>query len=163
NKEIKRVYLTPESVEPLPNALAAIGEADLIVISPGSLYTSILPNLIIPEVIDAIQNAKGQVVYVCNVMTQAGETAGYTASTHVKAICDHIGIGHIDAIVVHNESIKKTVRAIYAEESAEPVIYDTEQLIEMGIQIIEGDIVEYSNGTVRHNTDKLSRLLYSLI
>lgn len=163
NKRIKRVYLTPEAAKPLPNALKAIAEADLVVISPGSLFTSILPNLIIPQVSQAIKDTKGKVVYVCNVMTQAGETAGFTASDHIQAICDHIGNGLVDSIVVHNESIKQTVRDVYAEENAQPVIYDTEQLIEMGLQIIEGDIIDYFDGTVRHNTNKIAKLLYSLI
>lgn len=163
NKRIKRVFLTPEYVRPLPNALEAINKADLVVISPGSLYTSILPNLIIPKIDQAIRKTKGKVVYVCNVMTQAGETAGYTASDHVRAICRHIGEGSVDSIVVHNESIKQTVRDVYAEENAEPVIYDIEQLLEMGLQIIEGDIVEYTQNTVRHNTEKISKLLYSIL
>lgn len=163
NKRIKRVFLTPEYVRPLPNALEAINKADLVVISPGSLYTSILPNLIIPKIDHAIRKTKGKVVYVCNVMTQAGETAGYTASDHVRAICRHIGEGSVDSIVVHNESIKQTVRDVYAEENAEPVIYDIEQLLEMGLQIIEGDIVEYTQNTVRHNTEKISKLLYSIL
>lgn len=163
NKQIKKVFLSPKVVTPLPNAVEAILKADLIVISPGSLFTSILPNLIIQQINDAIRDTQGRVVYVCNVMTQAGETAGYTASDHVKAICNHIGNGNIDSIVVHNESIKKTVRDVYAEENAEPVVYDTEQLIEMGLQIIEGDIVDYTHRTVRHNTQKIAKLLYSLI
>lgn len=163
NKKIKRVFITPEHVRPLPNAIEAIHKADLIVISPGSLYTSILPNLIIPEMDRAIRDAKGKVVYVCNVMTQAGETAGYTASDHIRAICNHIGEGSIDSIVVHNEAISPKVRAFYAEENAEPVYYDIEQLLDMGLQVIEGDIVKYTQNTVRHDTDKIAKLLYSLI
>src|SRR5699024_4675646 len=86
NKTIEQVFLQPEPVKPLPNAVQAIKQADLIVISPGSLYTSIIPNLIIPGIDTAIHEADGHVVYVCNVMTQQGETSGYTASDHVKAI-----------------------------------------------------------------------------
>ncbi|HLR08912.1 MAG TPA: YvcK family protein [Bacillota bacterium] len=163
NKTIERVYLSPKSVKPLPNAVCAIEQADLVVIAPGSLYTSILPNLIIPTIDTAFQNTKGKVVYVCNVMTQAGETTGYTASDHVKAINDHIGKGCIDAIIVHNQPIEKSVRAIYAGENAEPVIYDAERLLEMDLQIIEGDIIDHSRSTLRHDTQKVAKLLYSLI
>ncbi|MBT2216141.1 YvcK family protein [Virgibacillus dakarensis] len=163
NKKIERVFLKPQPVKPLPNAVKAIEQADLIVISPGSLYTSIMPNLIIPQIDVAIQEAEAKVVYVCNVMTQAGETTGFAASDHVKAIHDHIGEGCVDAIIVHNEPIKKSVRSIYAEENADPVIYDTDQLLAMNLQIIEGDIINHSQVTLRHDTHKIAKLLYSII
>jgi len=163
SKRIKRVFLSPQPVQPLPNAVKAIEQADLIVISPGSLYTSILPNLIIPKIDKAMRETKAKVVYVCNVMTQAGETTGYSASDHVQAIHDHIGKGCVDAIVVQNEPIKQKVRAVYAEENASPVIYDTERLLEMGLEIIEGDIIDHSKPTLRHNTDKIAKLLYSML
>lgn len=162
-KQISRVFLSPEPVHPLPNAVRAIEQADLIVISPGSLYTSILPNLIIPQIDTALKQAAGKVVYVCNVMTQKGETTGYSASDHIKAISDHIGAGCLDAVIVQDEPINKHVRARYLEENAKPVIYDTERLLEMGLQVIEGDIIDHSKPTLRHNTDKIARLLYSLI
>lgn len=163
NKRIKRVYLTPEPIKALSKAIEAIKRADLIVISPGSLYTSILPNLIVPRIGDAIRNSNGKVVYVCNVMTQAGETTGYTASDHVQAINEHIGSGCIDSIIVHNKPIKEVSRHIYAEENAEPVIYDMDRLIDLKLEIIEDDIVEYHRSAVRHNTRKIAQLLYSLI
>lgn len=163
NKQIKRVFLRPQPIHPVPSAVRAIEQADLVVISPGSLYTSILPNLIIPQIDEAIRKTNGKAVYVCNVMTQAGETDGYSASDHIQAIRDHIGMGCVDAIVVQNEPIKKTVRAVYAEENAKPVIYDLERLVEMGLQIIEGDIIDHSRSTLRHDTDKIATLLYSII
>jgi len=163
NKQIKYVYLSPQPVEPLPHAVQALHEADLIVISPGSLYTSILPNLIIPRIVDAIRQASGKVVYVCNVMTQAGETTGYTAADHVQAIIDHIGVGVINSIVVHNETISQDIRQLYAEENADPVIYDTDRLLDLGLEIIEGDIIDHTQSMLRHDTEKIAKLLYSLI
>ncbi|WP_404454215.1 YvcK family protein [Virgibacillus necropolis] len=163
NKRIKRVFLSPDEINPLPNAIRAIEKADLIVVSPGSLYTSILPNMIIPKIDEAIRSSNGKVVYVCNVMTQAGETTSYTASEHVQAIIDHVGEGCMDSIIVHNEPIQKTVRDIYAEENAEPVIYDTDRLLEMGIRIIEGDIINYDQTTIRHDTNKIAKLLLSML
>lgn len=163
NKRISRVFLSPETIKPLPSALTSIQKADLIVIAPGSLYTSILPNLIIPKIDQAIREASGQVVYVCNVMTQAGETTDYKASDHVQAIRDHIGQTCIDSIVVHNEEINKGIRDVYAEENAEPVIYDIEKLLDMKLQIIEGDIIDNSQTMLRHDTDKIAQLLYSLM
>jgi uncharacterized cofD-like protein len=160
---IKRVFIRPQPVKPLPNAVRAIDAADLVVISPGSLYTSIMPNLIIPHVKEALRDTKAKVVYVCNVMTQEGETTGYTASDHVDAICDHIGDECLDAIVVHNEVINKSIRDIYAEENAEPVEYDMEQLLDMGLEIIEGDIIDHSQFMLRHDNNKIAKLLYSIL
>lgn len=162
-KKIKKVFLRPQPVQPLPNAMEAIQEADLIVIAPGSLYTSILPNLIIPHIGDAIRVAKGHVVYVCNVMTQEGETTGYTAADHVQAINSHIGAGCVDSILIHQESIRKTIHDVYAVEHAEPVVYDVERLNEMDMQIIRGNIIDYTETTVIHNRQRVAELLYSII
>jgi uncharacterized cofD-like protein len=163
NKKIKRVFLSPDHIEPLPEAIEAIERADLVVIAPGSLYTSILPNLIIPEIGTALQNSRGKVVYVCNVMTQYGETQGFTAADHVKAIQDHVGLHCINSIVVHNAPIEQYVRKRYEEENATPVVYDTARLLNMGLEIIEGDIIDHSKKTLRHDTGKVAKLLYSLI
>ncbi|WP_226036018.1 gluconeogenesis factor YvcK family protein [Aquibacillus saliphilus] len=163
NKKIRRVFLKPEPVFPLPEAVQAIEEADLVVIAPGSLYTSTLPNLIMPQIGDALQNTNSKVVYVCNVMTQEGETSGYSAADHVQAITDHIGQGCIHSIIVNNKPIQGDVRAIYAEENAAPVIYDTDRLIGMGLEIIEADIVDRQRKMLRHDTSKVAKLLYSLL
>ncbi|WP_204498459.1 gluconeogenesis factor YvcK family protein [Aquibacillus albus] len=163
NKRIKRVFLKPEPVLPLPEAVQAVEKADLVVIAPGSLYTSTLPNMIVPEIGDALKNTMGKVVYVCNVMTQQGETSGYSAADHVQAITDHIGKGSIHSIIVNNEPIVGDVRKVYAEENAEPVVYDTDRLKEMGLEIIEADIIDHSKKMLRHDTEKVAKLLYSLL
>lgn len=163
NKQIQRVFLKPEPVHAFPNAVESIYNADLVVISPGSLYTSILPSLITPHIDEAISKTKAKVVYVCNLMTQAGETTGYTASHHVKAIIDHIGENTVDSIIVHNEPINQAIRKLYEEENAEPVIYDTDCLLNLGLEIIEGDIIDHRRKTLRHDTKKLARLLYTLV
>ncbi|WP_145523688.1 YvcK family protein [Virgibacillus sp. SK37] len=163
NKKIERVFLEPNPIKPLPNAVRAIENADLVIISPGSLFTSIMPNLIIPQIDVALRETQGKVVYICNVMTQPGETTGFTASDHIQAIQNHIGTGCVDSIVVHNEPIEQSIRAIYAEENAEPVVYDIEKLVDMGLEIIEGDIINHSNKTVRHDKEKIAKLLFSII
>jgi uncharacterized cofD-like protein len=163
NKRIKKVFLKTQPITPLPNAIEAIENADLVVISPGSLYTSILPNLIIPHIGDSIRKAKGKVVYVCNVMTQDGETTGYTASDHVRAIQDHIGSGCVDSIVIHNKSIRNAISNVYAVEHAEPVLYDIEELDKLGIEIIRENIIDYTETTVIHNRKRIAKLLYSII
>lgn len=163
NKRIKKVFLKTEPIKPLPNAVEAIENADLVVISPGSLYTSILSNLIIPHIGDAIRNTNGKVVYVCNVMTQAGETTGYTAADHVVAINEHIGSGCLDSIVLHNQSIRHAISDVYAIEHAEPVIYDIDRLEKLGLEIIRENIIDYTETTVTHNRKRVAELLYSLI
>jgi len=163
HKQIQKVFLSPQPLHPLPNALEAIERADLVVISPGSLYTSILPNLIIPGIGDALRNTDGKVVYVCNVMTQAGETTGYTAADHVQAIVDHIDGGCIDSIIIHNESIRKSIRDVYNVKDAEPVVYDRERLIGMGLEVVQRDIIDYTEKTVLHSRKRVADLLYSLL
>ncbi|MFB1051314.1 uridine diphosphate-N-acetylglucosamine-binding protein YvcK [Paraliobacillus sp. JSM ZJ581] len=163
NKPIKRVFLQPDPVLPLPEAIYAIKQADLVVIAPGSLYTSTMPNLVVPEIGDALRQAKGKVVYVCNVMTQAGETTHYTAADHIQAIEDHVGTGCIDSVLVHNKPIEDEYRKKYAEENALPVVYDTDRLIEMNLEIIEANIIDHSKKMLRHDTGKVAKLLYSLV
>ena len=163
NKRIKKVFLSPQPVQPLPNAVEAIKHADLVVISPGSLYTSILASLITPHIDEAIKETEAKVIYVCNVMTQSGETTGYTAADHVQAINDHIGSGCIDSIIIHNESIRNAISDVYAVENAEPVIYDLDRLHDMELEIIRENIIDYSETTVLHNRQRIAELLYSLI
>ncbi|WP_173915666.1 YvcK family protein [Halobacillus sp. Marseille-Q1614] len=163
NKRIKRVFVSPTPVQPLPEAMNAIKEADLIVIAPGSLYTSIMPNIIVPEIREALQQTKAKVTYVCNVMTQYGETSGYTAADHVQALHDHVGKGSIHSIIVHNKPIAPQVKKIYAEENAEPVVYDIDRIKKMGLEIVEEDILDNRKSTIRHDTNKLAHLLYSML
>lgn len=162
-KRIQKVFLSPQPVEPIPDAVRAIKRADLIVISPGSLYTSILPNLIIPGVGKAIRETTSKIVYVCNVMTQVGETTGYTAADHVQAINDHIGSDCVDSIIIHEEPIQQAIRHVYKVTHAESVEYDLNRLAEMGLQVVRGDIIDYTEKTVLHNKEKVAKLLYSLI
>src|SRR5699024_206320 len=131
-KKIDKVFLSPKPVKPFEHAVQAIIDADIVVIGPGSLYTSIMPNLIVPSVQEALEITSAKVIYVCNLMTQAGETTGFTASDHVKAINRHIGSGVLQSIIVHNEAIKDTFKEKYAEENAEPVEYDIERLLSLG-------------------------------
>lgn len=162
-KKIKRVFLTPQDIKPLSQTLTEIKHADLIVIGPGSLYTSILPNLLVPQIGEAVTHAKARKVYVCNLMTQAGETLDYTASDHVKAIYKHIGSSCIDSILVNNEEIPVEIQNRYQAEYAKPVVYDVESLKELGLEIIQGRIFSYEEGAIRHDTKKVAALLYSMI
>ncbi len=163
NKQIRRVFLQPDPVLPLPDAMHAIKQADLVVIAPGSLYTSTMPNLVVPQIGDALRQTKGKVVYVCNVMSQEGETTNYTAADHIQAIEDHVGDGCVDSILVHNKPIEEEYREKYAVENAAPVVYDTDRLEQMNLDIIEADIIDHSMQTLRHDTGKVAKILYSLL
>src|SRR3954470_13852228 len=151
-KKIKRVYLTSKSsIRPLPESIQAIRQADLIIIGPGSLYTSILPNLLVPRLGDEICHSHAKKVYICNLMTQAGETHGYTASDHVRAIYDHLDQPFIDTILVNSEEIPNEIQKKYIEEAATPVHFDISNLYELGLEVIYGEIVSLENGVIRHD------------
>jgi len=163
NKQIKRVFLTPNNLRPMPEVIKCVQEADLIVISPGSLYTSILPNLIIAEVEKALSETKAQKVYVCNIMTQRGETEHYSAADHVNAIFSHVGKQAIDTIIVHDEPIvDESLLAVYEFDHSFPVTYGVDELRALDIHVIEENLIDVSKGIIRHNTAKLAKLLYDM-
>lgn len=162
-KKIKKVFLTPKHIKPLPETISAIRKADLIIIGPGSLYTSILPNLLVPKLGHEVCRAKAKKVYICNLMTQAGETFNYTASDHVKAIYDHMSCAFMNTILVNSEGIPDDIQERYSEEMAKPVIFDTERLQELGLEVIPGEIVCEKDGVIRHDTKVVAEMLYSLL
>lgn len=162
-KKINRVFLTPGDVEPLSETLMEIQRADLLVFGPGSLYTSILPNLIVKKIGDAVLTAKAKKVYVCNVMTQAGETMGYTAFDHVQALHDHLGEPFIDTAIVNNHDIPAELSKLYAKELSEPVVVDEDRFAESKIRLIQDELAKYDDQVVRHDTLKLASILYSLL
>lgn len=162
-KRIKRVFLTPEKIEPVPETIDVIRGADLIILGPGSLYTSILPNLLVPKIREEILNAPAKKVYICNVMTQPGETLYYSAADHVKALNQHMGGPFIDMILVNNEEIPDDIRERYAKEQAQPVQFNIDDLSAMGLEVIKDQIVTYENGVIRHDTHKVASLLVDLL
>lgn len=162
-KKIKRVFLTPEQIEPLQETLSVIEKADMIIIGPGSLYTSILPNLLVPKLGEEVIKSKAKKVYICNVMTQAGETLNYSASDHVQALYDHMRTPFIDTILVNNGEIPEVIKEKYAQELAKPVYYDVERLEALGLNILHDKIISYEEHVIRHDTKKVASLLYDLI
>ncbi|KGM45816.1 YvcK family protein [Neobacillus niacini] len=162
-KKIKRVFLTPEVITPLPESIQAIRQADLIIIGPGSLYTSILPNLLVPRLGEEICHSQAKKVYICNLMTQAGETHGYTASDHIKAIYEHMTCAFMDTILVNNKEIPEDIQLRYNEELADPVNYDLERINELGVEVVHADIAVQENGALRHDPKKVAKILYNLL
>ena len=161
-KKIKRVFLTPKAIKPLQETIEAIEEADLIALGPGSLYTSVLPNLLVPGITETIRKSKAKKVYICNIMTQQGETDDFSASDHVQALIDHIGYQLVDAIIVNDAPVPDDIAALYALEGSKPVIYDVEKLMSFGFQIIHDKIIEYEQKLIRHDAKRLSEILLSL-
>ncbi|PGS51995.1 YvcK family protein [Bacillus sp. AFS041924] len=162
-KKIKRVFLAPRNVEPLKEAIDEINRADLIVIGPGSLYTSILPNLLVPKIGKAVVNSRAKKVYVCNVMTQAGETLHYTASDHVKALYNHLDTNFVDTIIVNEGTMPESILELYKEEHAQQVILDTKELDHLNLEVVHKSIVKYDDNVIRHDTLKLAEILCDLI
>ena len=159
--DIERVFLVPARVEPVSAALDAINNADVIVMGPGSLYTSVIPNLLVDGIAEAIFKSKAKKIYVCNIMTQPGETVGYTASRHLDALERHSGKGIVDYIIVNDAPIPEDVTRLYAAENAAPVIADMERL-EGRVHVLHGNLFLVQNGQIRHNFSRLSRVIIKI-
>lgn len=159
---IKRVFLEPTHVEPLPEAVEAINEADAILIGPGSLYTSILPNLLVPKLAEAVVKSDAIKIFVCNVMTQPGETDGYTVGDHLQAIFEHVGHHLFDYVIVNNGEIPPQVQELYAEQGAKPVQVDMGELNDRGYKVVADTLVLFRT-YLRHDADKLSQHIYQLV
>lgn len=160
--KIRRVYLEPYDCTPLPDAMQALGEADLIVLGPGSLYTSVLPNLLVEGLQGKIRAVKAPCVYVCNVMTEKGETDNYRVSDHLKAILDHCGAGFVDAVLANKGTITAPILQRYVEEEAVPVVTDPKTVEKMGAKYFEANLVQEGN-VVRHDSDRLAKELIRLL
>jgi uncharacterized cofD-like protein len=160
--KICRVYLKPSDCTPLPDALQALEEADLIVLGPGSLYTSVLPNLLVAGLREKIRQVNAPCVYVCNVMTEKGETDGYRVSDHLKAILDHCGPGFVDAVLAAKGEITAPILKRYVEEDAVPVVSDPKEVERLGAKYFEANLVQERN-VVRHDPDRLAKELIRLL
>ncbi len=158
---IRQIGCVPANPPALPKAIQAIQEADYIVIGPGSLFTSILPNLLIPEIRDAIVRSAAPRVYVCNLMTQPGETEGYSVSDHIEAIATVCGTQAIDAVVVHSRTPSPAVLQRYTQLNSQPVLLDRDRIRQMGCRLILANIIdeEPNKHVVRHNPKRLSQVL----
>ena len=157
-KPIKKLTLFPRTVRPLPKAVEAIQAADLILLGPGSLYTSILPNLLIPEIANAIAKSKAPRVYIANLMTQPGETSGYALADHLRAIQLHTPRRVIDWVVANRQAVSPEVAKRYRAQGAEPVTIDIPDLQQLGYRVVLDNLLE-EHGVIRHNPVRLARLL----
>ena len=162
--QIDHVYITPSRVKPNEDVLKAIEQADYIIMGPGSLYTSIIPNLVISQVSEKIRESKAKKIYVCNVMTQHGETDNYTVSDHIIAINKHVEENIFDLVIANSREFDDSILSKYHKEKQEPVKIDQEKIKELGIKLIKNnDVGIVDNNTIRHNADKVSELIYDYI
>ena len=155
----RRVWLEPEPAAH-PPALEAIRDADLILLGPGSLFTSVLPHLAVPDLAEAISGASGRRAYVCNVMTQPGETDGFDAADHLERVLEAVP-GGVDTIVVHEGPLDPEGAAAYSAQGQEPVPVDRDRLAALGIRVVEGDLAE-AGRVVRHAPEALAAVLLEL-
>ena len=162
DRRIRRVYLVPANPSPPGEVVDAIMAADAVIMGPGSLFTSVLPNLLVPDVLKAVRTTSALRIYVMNIMTQPGETRHFVASDHVKAIHSHCGPGLIDTVVVNTEEIEDAVRERYLSECAVPVYLDREALAKEDVKIVTGSYLSKSN-YARHDSAVLAAELMNMI
>jgi uncharacterized cofD-like protein len=160
--KIRELFLIPPEVEPLPQTLQAIAHADLITIGPGSLFTSLVPNLLVKGITQAILNSSAVKVYVCNLMTQANESLGLTAADHIRALNSHAQAERIfDYAIINRTPVPPEVKAKYALEGASQIVADLDAIEELGICPIFGDYLE-EDGVARHATARVTHDLLAL-
>ncbi len=163
NKKYKKFFYK-EDPHVLPEVLDAIDNADLIILSMGSLYTSVMPHIICKDVVKAIEKAKAKVMYICNAMTQPGETDGFGVSDHVKVLEQYLGKDAIDVVIASNTVIPKDMLKKYeTEEQKEQVPIDYENIRKGKFELIEEDLLTTVDGTLKHNSLKLSSVIFSYL
>jgi uncharacterized cofD-like protein len=157
-KLISRIRLVPRRVRPVPEVIKALRQADLILVGPGSLYTSIIPNLLVEEIVDVIANSRATCVYIANLMTQPGETQHYSVADHVRAIYDHTCPGLFDYVVINTKPVNPRLLRRYRAQGAEPVDLSLDELNLLNLKYVAGDLLQ-EDGVVRHDQSRLTRLL----
>ena len=162
-RPIVRLTIEPEDVQPLDEALEAIARAEAIVLGPGSLFTSIIPNLLVEGIVEAILNSPAMKFYVCNVMTQAGETDNFTAEDHLLSLLEHGRKGIVDYIIVNNHAaMNQEILQRYAEEGAAPVTYKKDQLELLNVRVVEADLLNEQH-VLRHDSVQLAETIMDTI
>ncbi len=162
DKRIARLYLTPEHTLPTQEALDAIENADIVILGPGSLYTSVISNLVIKGMTQALEKTRAYKIYICNVMTQPGETDGYSASQHLKALMKHTSSRTVDACLINDAVVPEGALERYRHENSYPVQPDVDAIRALGCKAVVADLLGV-NDYVRHDSKKLTKALIDLI
>ena len=162
-KKISKVYYKEEAT-PTKEAINAIKEADLIILSMGSLFTSIIPNLICDDIIKALDESDAKIMYACNMMTQPGETDNFTVSDHVKLLNEYLGKHKVDVVIANSGEIEEELAKKYETlEQKDPVIFDKEELDKLNCDIINDNFFTVTNNLIRHDVIKLSLRIFSYL
>ena len=159
---IQSVRLLPEHPKALPEAVRAIEEADLILLGPGSLYTSVIPNLLVDGISEAVCASRAMKIYICNIMTQDGETEGMTASDHVKALLRHSGPGLVDICLCNSAPVRPGLLERYKEEDAAPIVVDKEAIEALGVELVTRPLASETLDYARHSFARLSAAVMEL-
>src|ERR1700682_2033368 len=160
---IQELFLVPPNVEPLPQTLEAIARADIISIGPGSLFTSLIPNLLVRGIADAIVNSPATKVYICNLMTQANESLGLTAADHIRALNRHAGQQIFDYALINRTPVSDELKTKYALEGACQIVADLDAIEALGVIPVLGEHLEEHAGVARHNTTRVAHDLLQLV
>jgi uncharacterized cofD-like protein len=159
---IVKLEMIPPNVPPMQQTLDAIASADLITIGPGSLFTSLIPNVLVHGIPEAIEASSALKVFVCNLMTQANESLGLTASEHILAVQNHAGKKLFDAALINTRPISDDLRENYALEGASQIVVDQEAVLRLGVTPVLGNFLVEDRGVARHATDLVARQLMTL-
>ncbi len=163
HKKYKKIYYKQEP-HILPEVLEAIKNADLIIFSMGSLYTSILPHVISKDIKKAVKETKAKKMYICNAVTQPGETDNFTVSDHIKLLNHYLGKNVIDVVIASNSKIDpKIVKKYATKEQKDLVLIDEEELLKLGVEVIKEDLLTLKDGTIKHDSIKLSIAVFNYI
>ena len=148
----------------MPEVVDAVNNADLIIFSMGSLYTSILPNIICKDVKRALDKSTAPIMYLCNIVTQPGETDDFTVGDHVKLLNRYLDKKKVNVVIANNEKIEEEMAKRYeSEEQKDPVLIDYEELEKIGVELIEEDLIDIDNNTLKHDSLILSSLIFSYL
>ncbi len=158
---IAELHLVPADAKPIPEAVAAIERADLITVGPGSLFTSLVTNLLVRGIPEAIAGSRALKVFVCNLMTQANESLGLTAAEHIKAIYKHAKREIFDCALVNDASLSPQLKAKYALEGASQIVCDAAAIEQLGVRVVTGNFLD-EGPVARHATDRVARALVRL-
>ena len=165
SKKIKRIFTDPKITEPLDEGLKAISDADFIIFGPGSLYTSVIPNLLVNNIVDNIKNSKAKKIFISNIMTQPGETDDYLVIDHINSFVNHSYPDLLDYVIVNNGEIPVNILKKYEEDESYPLYLiegEREEIEKLGIEIIEDNYTYIDKNYIKHNNISLSETIISL-
>ena len=163
NSRIEELKINPENAKALKEALDALKEADAIVMGPGSLYTSIISNLLVKDIAKEIRKSNAIKIYISNIMTQPGETTGFKVSDHLKVLLKYGGKDIVDYVIANTGEITDELKEKYQQDGAEIVKLDREDINSLGVKIVGENLVKIKNGLIKHDSDKLAEVLVDTI